>query len=71
MKGMSRVNVNIKVYKRSDLYSVARLFLIKSIEETKYIPIISERNSTTLLEESLPTLDSAKKNFTEKRKGLI
>lgn len=45
------------------LYSVAKLFLIKSIEETKYIPIISDRKSTTLLEDPLPTLETAKKNF--------
>lgn len=43
-------------------YSEARLFLIKRIDETKYIPIISDRKSTTLLEDPLPTLETAKKN---------
>ena len=45
------------------LYSVAKLFLINRIEDTKYIPIISDRNNTTLLEDQLPTLETAKKNF--------
>ena len=47
------------------LYSVARLFLIKRIEDTKYIPIISERKRTTLLDDPLPTLETAKKNCTK------
>lgn len=50
------------------LYSVARLFLIKRIDETKYIPIISERKRTTLLEDPLPTLETAKKNYASKKK---
>lgn len=52
-------------------YSVARLFLIKRIEETKYIPMISERNRTTLLEDPLPTLETAKKNCTNQSNYLI
>lgn len=47
---------------------MARLFLIKRIEETKYIPIISDRKSTTLLEDPLPTLETAKKNCTQPKK---
>lgn len=47
------------------LYSVARLFLIKRIEDTKYIPIISDRKRTTLLEDPLPTRETAKKNCTQ------
>ena len=46
----------------SYLYSVARLFLIKRIDDTKYIPMISERKSTTLVDDPLPTLETAKKN---------
>lgn len=45
------------------LYSVAKLFLIKRIEDTKYVPIISDKNRTTLLDDPLPTLETAKKNF--------
>lgn len=47
------------------LYSVAKLFLIKRIDDRKYIPMISERKSTTLLEDPLPTWETAKKNCTE------
>lgn len=50
------------------LYSVAKLFLMSSIEERKYMPIISERKMTTLLEDPLPTLETAKKNCTNARK---
>lgn len=53
--------------KESYLYSVAKLFLINNMEETKYIPIISERKRTRLLEEPLPTLEIAKKNCTKAR----
>lgn len=47
------------------LYSVAKLFLIKRIDDRKYIPIISDKNRTTLLEDPLPTLETAKKNCTQ------
>ena len=50
------------------LYSVAKLFLIKRIEDTKYIPIISDKNRTTLLEDPLPTLETAKKNCMQPQK---
>jgi hypothetical protein len=43
---------------------VARLFLISRMDDTKYIPIISDRKSTTLLDELLPPPDTAKKNCT-------
>ena len=44
---------------------MARLFLIRSIDDTKYIPMISDRKSTTLLDDPpLPTLETAKKNCT-------
>jgi hypothetical protein len=33
------------------------------MDDTKYIPIISDRKSTTLLDELLPPPDTAKKNF--------
>jgi hypothetical protein len=45
------------------LYSFLKLFLIRRIEDKKYIPMISDRKSTTLLEDPLPTLETAKKNF--------
>jgi len=35
------------------------------MEERKYIPMISERKSTTLLDDPLPTLETAKKNWTQ------
>lgn len=44
------------------LYSLARLFLIKRMDDTKYMPIISERKRTTLEDVPLPTLETAKKN---------
>lgn len=34
------------------------------MEDKKYIPMISDRKSTTLLEDPLPTLETAKKNCT-------
>jgi hypothetical protein len=49
------------------LYSVAKLFLIKRIEDKKYIPIISDKNRTTLLDDPLPTLETAKKNCNPKK----
>jgi len=47
------------------LYSFARLFLIRRMEDMKYMPMISERKRTTLVVEPLPTLETAKKNCTE------
>jgi hypothetical protein len=38
------------------------------MEDKKYIPMISDRKSTTLLEDPLPTLDTAKKNCTSELK---
>jgi hypothetical protein len=43
---------------------VARLFLIRRMDDTKYIPIISDRKRTTLLDELFPPPDTAKKNCT-------
>jgi uncharacterized protein (DUF3084 family) len=45
------------------LYSFARLFLMRRIDDMKYIPMISDRKRTTLVVEPLPTLETAKKNF--------
>jgi hypothetical protein len=45
------------------LYSFARLFLIRRMEDMKYMPMISDRKRTTLVVEPLPTLETAKKNF--------
>jgi hypothetical protein len=47
------------------LYSFARLFLMRRIEDMKYMPMISDRKRMTLVVEPLPTLDTAKKNCTE------
>ena len=47
------------------LYSFARLFLIRRMEDMKYIPMISDRKRTTLVVDPLPTLETAKKNCTE------
>jgi hypothetical protein len=38
------------------LYSFARLFLMRRIDDMKYIPMISDRKRTTLVVEPLPTL---------------
>jgi hypothetical protein len=47
------------------LYSFARLFLMRRIDDMKYIPMISDRKRTTLVVEPLPTLETAKKNCIE------
>ena len=38
------------------------------MEETKYIPIISARNRTTLLDSAPPPLDTANKNCPSERR---
>lgn len=50
------------------LYSFAKLFLIRRMEDMKYMPMISDRKRTTLVVDPLPTLETAKKNCTENEK---
>jgi hypothetical protein len=47
------------------LYSFARLFLMRRIDDMKCMPMISDRKRMTLVVEPLPTLETAKKNCTE------
>jgi hypothetical protein len=47
------------------LYSFARLFLMRRMEDMKYLAMISDRTRTTLVVDRLPTLELAKKNCTE------
>lgn len=48
---------------RNHLYSMAKLFRMRRMDDTKYMPIISARNSTTLLDVLLPLPpETAKKN---------
>jgi hypothetical protein len=47
------------------LYSFARLFLMRRIDDMKYMPMISDRKRMTLVVEPLPTLETMKKNCTE------
>jgi hypothetical protein len=46
------------------LYSFARLFLIRRIDDMKYMPMISDKKRTTFVVDPVPTLETAKKNCT-------
>jgi hypothetical protein len=53
------------------LYSFARLFLIRRIDDMKYMPMISDKKRTTLVVDPVPTLETAKKNCTGMRHDSI